>query len=142
MKISTKGRYALESLLAMGVLVGNEPVAITRIIEETHISKNYLEQIFFQLRKAGVLSSKRGPKGGYYIAIPLNELTANQIITAVEGEIIPVPCSKNPDVCTCNINDKCSTTILWQELYQTINRNLVEKTLQDMVDDYKDKMGA
>jgi len=80
MNITTRGRYALRASLALAKMGTNgEPVSISSLSEKENISSVFLEQIFFRLRKAGIVTSIRGPGGGFCFAKSLNELTVRQI---------------------------------------------------------------
>ena len=88
MRITTRGRYALRASLAMAKLSkNNEPVSINTLSEQEGISSVFLEQIFFKLRKAGIVSSIRGPGGGFCFALSLDKLTVKEIFNAVGEEI-------------------------------------------------------
>ena len=97
MRITTKGRYALRAVLALAQSsIEGKPVSIKCISSQEGISAEFLEQIFFKLRKAGVIRSVRGPGGGFFFAKPLTEITLLDIIEA-SGEgigISPCACGK------------------------------------------------
>lgn len=81
MRITTKGRYALRAVLALArVSKEGKPVSIKSISEREDISAEFLEQIFFKLRKADVIRSVRGPGGGFFFARPLDDITLLDII--------------------------------------------------------------
>lgn len=132
MKISSKGRYAIEALLYMAVYYGNEPVNIKPICEAINVSEKYLVQIFFILRKEKILSSVRGPKGGYSISDDLNTLTAGNIIRAVEGDIYPVACIKDKNNCKSKVKDTCATYPLWSNISNCIDNGLNNETLESL----------
>ncbi|MGL5676710.1 MAG: RrF2 family transcriptional regulator [Cellulosilyticaceae bacterium] len=135
MKISTKGRYAVEALLYMALHKG-EKWNVKIVAEAIGVTERYLEQIFHLLKKAEILETIRGPKGGYMIKGPLEDLKVGQIIRAVEGEIIPVPCVHCQDACTCDIKDICATRELWCKLLVAITEVIDGMTLQDLVKKY------
>ena len=137
MKISTKGRYALEALLYMAHTVINEPVSIRVVADGTGISEKYLEQLFFLLRKKGVIDTLRGPKGGYFIARDLCEITAGDIVRAVEGEIVPVPCLADPEQCASSMQGLCVTRTLWQNVSDAVDTVLDAVTLQALAEDFR-----
>jgi len=83
MRITTKGRYALRAALALARLSRDgSPVSIKILSEKEGISPEFLEQIFFKLRKAGLILSVRGPGGGFYFARPLAEISLLEILEA------------------------------------------------------------
>ncbi|MDR2370553.1 MAG: Rrf2 family transcriptional regulator, partial [Treponema sp.] len=80
MRITTRGRYALRASIALAKLgKDGNPVSINNLAEEENISSVFLEQIFFKLRKAGIVNSVRGPGGGFRFAHPLDKLTIKDI---------------------------------------------------------------
>ena len=113
MRITTRGRYALRASLALAQLdKGGVPVSINSLSEQENISSVFLEQIFFKLRKAGIVSSVRGPGGGFRFALPLDQLTVKEILDAA-GENLDISyCDKQKDDCL-HIGDCLSHQILF-----------------------------
>ena len=77
MKISTKGRYGLRSIIDLIINSSGENVPLINIAERQNISKNYLEQVFASLRKAGIVGSTKGAKGGYYLGDKPSNITTH-----------------------------------------------------------------
>lgn len=137
MKISTKGRYALEAVLDLAVHAQNEYESVRNIAERRNISENYLEQIFAGLRKNGILESTRGKQGGYRLARPIKDITAGEVIRALEGPLAPVSCvSGNECKQKCDRYDLCVTNILWQKMMDEINKAVDSVTINDLADYY------
>lgn len=84
MKLSTKGRYAITAMMEIALREHRGPITLADISITQGISNSYLEQLFSQLRKNGLVKGVRGPHGGYRLARPANEITVAQIITAVD----------------------------------------------------------
>ena len=82
MKLSTKGRYALEGLFYMAIATPDRAVSIKEIATGTGISAAYLEQIFFKLKQSGIIRTVRGARGGFIFNQPLSEISVGQIIRA------------------------------------------------------------
>lgn len=134
MKISTKGRYALEAVLDLAVYSQGELESLNNISERLNISKNYLEQIFSILRKKEIVASVRGAQGGYRLARSAKEVTAGEVIRAVEGPLSPVSCI-DEGKCNhpCNDYNTCITRELWQKMMDEINRAADSVTIDDLV---------
>ena len=92
MKISTRGRYALRLMMDIALVGGDAPVRIKDIAGRQAISEKYLEQIVSVLNKAGLVRSSRGPQGGYRLTRAPEEYTAGEIISSIEGSLVPVAC--------------------------------------------------
>jgi Rrf2 family transcriptional regulator, iron-sulfur cluster assembly transcription factor len=116
MRITTKGRYALRAVLSLArSSKEGKPVSIKSISEEEDISAEFLEQIFFKLRKADVIRSVRGPGGGFFFARPLDEITLMDIIEA-SGEglgISPCACGKKEP---CERVKDCAAFDIWRAM--------------------------
>ncbi len=117
MRITTTSRYGVRALFDVAYHGGGQPTQIKDISRRQKISQRYLEQIFNKLLKAGLLKSRRGPRGGYMLARGANEITVGDIINAAQGPIIPVRClapseAKKQD---CEILGGCITRHVWQE---------------------------
>ena len=87
LKFSTKGRYGLTIMVALGKQYGEGPHALRQIATEHSLSEAYLEQIVSPLRNAGLVKSVRGAYGGYMLSKAPNEITAGDVIRVLEGPI-------------------------------------------------------
>lgn len=133
MKLSTKGRYGVKAALHLALNYNNEHISIKSIAEKINVSEYYLEQLFSQLRRAGIVRSIRGAHGGYTLSRPPNEVTVYDIIEVLEGSIEISDCIEDT---TCNNSDSCATRLLWIRFKESIDGVLKSTSLQDMVDDY------
>jgi Rrf2 family protein len=91
--LAQKTRYALRSLLYLAEGRGGAPVQLARIAETQRVPPKYLELIMLELKKAGLIRSTRGPKGGYALARPAEDISFGEIVRAMEGPIALVPCA-------------------------------------------------
>jgi Rrf2 family transcriptional regulator, iron-sulfur cluster assembly transcription factor len=116
MRITTKGRYALRAVLSLAKIgTDGKPVSIKSISEREDISAEFLEQIFFKLRKANMIRSVRGPGGGFFFAKPLDKITLLDIIEA-SGEgmgISPCACGKKTP---CSRKNECEAFAIWRAM--------------------------
>ena len=139
MRLSTKGRYAV---MAMADLAGHasdannqaKPVALADIAERQDISLSYLEQLFAKLRRGGLVTSVRGPGGGYRLARPSGELRIADIIVAVDEPIAATRCKPNSSKGCTKTGARCVTHDLWEELGQQIHVFLSSVSLADVVE--------
>jgi Rrf2 family transcriptional regulator, iron-sulfur cluster assembly transcription factor len=133
MRITTKGRYALRAVLALAQSSGEgKPVSIKSISEQEDISAEFLEQIFFKLRKADVIRSVRGPGGGFFFARPLEKITLMDIIEA-SGEglgIAPCSCGKKTD---CTRKKDCAAFDIWRDMDGHMRDFAQGRTVADMI---------
>jgi Rrf2 family protein len=91
--IAQKTRYALRSLLFLAEEQGGGPVQLSRIAETQRVPPKYLELIMLDLKKAGLVKSARGPKGGYQLSRPASEISFGEIVRTMEGPIALVSCA-------------------------------------------------
>ena len=135
MRLSTKGRYAV---MAMADLAGNEagqkPVALADIAQRQDISLSYLEQLFAKLRRGGLVTSVRGPGGGYRLARPSADLRIADIIVAVDEPIAATRCRPGSAKGCTKTGARCVTHDLWEELGQQIHVFLSSVSLADVVE--------
>jgi Rrf2 family iron-sulfur cluster assembly transcriptional regulator len=139
MKLSTKSRYGLRALFDMAYNSGTLPVQIKDISRRQAISPRYLEQIFQDLKKAGLLKSRRGPQGGYYLAKKPEEITVKNVILAAEGNMALVDCVKDPQECKkkCEYDNQCVTQVVWREATQRLHEYFDSVTLHDLCEEGK-----
>src|SRR5689334_25111014 len=91
--ILQKTRYALRSLVCLAEAQGGAPVQLSRIAETQRVPAKYLELIMLDLRKAGLVKSARGPKGGYRLARPPEQISFGEVVRSMEGPIALVSCA-------------------------------------------------
>ncbi|MBW4055226.1 MAG: RrF2 family transcriptional regulator [Proteobacteria bacterium] len=137
MRLSTKSRYGLRAMFDIAYNCGPEPVQIQDISRRQLISPRYLEQIFQNLKRAGLLKSKRGPQGGYALARKPNEITVLEILNATEQDVLMVDCSgitpkKSRRKNECPFEGKCVTETVWAEANSLLDTLLGGMTLQTL----------
>lgn len=134
MKISTKGRYGLRAIIDLGLNSNGEHVSLVNIAERQDISKNYLEQVFSTLRKAGIVKSVKGAQGGYELAKDPSEITAGEILRALEGSLSVVSSSNESE---SNKIEKCIRKNVWDKIDESVNSVVDNTTLEDLINEYK-----
>lgn len=135
--LSKKTRYAIKALVIMGKNFGKEPMQISRIAEEEHIPKKFLEQILLDLRNAGLLYSKKGAGGGYHLINDPKEIFLVQVLRITGGPIALLPCvslnfyqrcEECIDEGTCGIRD------VFLDVRNASLKILTETSIADVID--------
>jgi Rrf2 family iron-sulfur cluster assembly transcriptional regulator len=134
MRLTTKGRFAVTAMLDLALNEMDKPVTLAGISERQAISLSYLEQLFSRLRKQGLVTSIRGPGGGYRVAKPHNEISVSNIITAVDELIDATQCGGQEN---CHDDGRCMTHELWASLNSKILDYLSGVSLADMVENQR-----
>ena len=136
MRITTRGRYALRATLALAKLEKDGgPVSINILSETENISSVFLEQIFFKLRKAGIVSSTRGPGGGFCFAQPLEKLTVKQILDAAGENLELTFCNKKHE--GCERVGECMSHQVLVDMTAMVNKFFKDITLASLLEKYK-----
>ena len=134
MRLTTKGRYAVMALADLAIQSDGRPVALADIADRQEISLSYLEQLFAKLRRRGVVSSVRGPGGGYLLARDPNETMIADIVLAVDEPLHATRCNPgSPEGCRKN-RTRCLTHDLWDALSGEIRHFLSGVSLADVVE--------
>lgn len=131
MKLTTKGRYAVTAMLDLALHYGKGPITLADIAQRQGISLSYLEQLFSRLRKKALVSSVRGPGGGYSLGREAGEIFIGEVITAVDENMDTTRCHGAHN---CQNNERCLTHDLWQDLSDQIYHYLNQISLQDLMD--------
>src|SRR5689334_14322657 len=126
MRLTTKGRFAVTAMIDLAMHNGEGPVTLSEISERQKISLSYLEQLFGKLRRQELVSSVRGPGGGYNLAKPGDKVSVADIITAVDEPIDATQCGGREN---CRDEQKCITHDLWTDLNRHIFDYLRDVTL-------------
>ncbi len=141
MKLSTKGRYGLRAVLDIALHSEEEAVALSTIAERQSISISYLEQLIAKLKKAGIVSSTRGAKGGYILAKAPSMISVGEILRALEGNLDPVDCAEIVGgETTCNASDICVTKYVWKRISDSINSAVDNLMLSELVEESKARL--
>lgn len=142
MRLTTKGRFAVTAMLDLALNEGGtngaqKPVTLAAISERQDISLSYLEQLFSRLRRKGIVSSVRGPGGGYNLAKEKADISVSDIIAAVDELVDATQCSGKED---CHgANGRCMTHDLWASLNKKILDHLSGVSLASMVMQQQEK---
>jgi Rrf2 family protein len=133
MRISVKGRYALASVITIAEESAHgRNVSVNNIAESLGISKIYLEQVFAQLKKAKLLTSVKGPKGGYQLAKSPSKITAWEVLTALELSLTEKPESTVGD--SALEIEMALQTLVFEPLDEAIKERLSGVTLRNLLD--------
>jgi len=130
MRLTTKGRFAVTAMVDLALRQNRGPVTLAAISERQHISLSYLEQLFGKLRRARLVSSVRGPGGGYNLAHPVQNISVASIVTAVDEPLDATQCAGKEN---CHEEKRCMTHDLWATLNEKMYDYLSSVTLADLV---------
>lgn len=131
LKLSTKGQYGVRAMFEIALGYPDRPVTIKEISENQDVSVSYLEQILNRLRKAGLITSKKGPGGGYVLTRPPQEITIASILTELEGPFAITSCLDPSE--GCNRVERCVSHLLWKALGSQIESFLNTITLSHLI---------
>ena len=133
MKLSTQSRYGVRAIFDIAYHSEGLGTQVKDISRRQGISQRYLEQIFQKLKKAGVLGSKRGPSGGYFLGKKPEDITIGEIVQITEGSINPVRCVDAEDSTQpCERSGECVTQIVWNEAGQRLKNYFDSVTIKDL----------
>ena len=133
MRISTKGRYAMQLMLDLARYNTGEPISLKDISKRQEISEKYLEQIISLLNKGGFVRSVRGAQGGYLLNRDPKEYKVGEILRITEGDLAPVACLDQNSM-ECEKRTGCATVRLWQMIDDAVSSVVDKVTLQDLLD--------
>lgn len=131
MKLTTRGRYAVTAMLDLAINGGSRPVSLADISGRQEISLSYLEQLFAKLRREQLVTSARGPGGGYRLARNGADIFVAQIIDAVDESVDVTSCQGKGN---CHQGETCLTHHLWEDLSGQIHDFLSQISLGDLME--------
>ena len=131
MKVNTKVRYGLRAILQIADSDGGDPVPISAISESQEISGKYLEQVVGTLRKADLISSRKGVKGGYSLIDAPENITLWQVINALDTHTALVECVLDAEL--CDRSGDCLTRSIWKLLSARMQEFWASFTLADLL---------
>jgi len=132
MKLSTRSRYGTRLMLKLALNYQKGPISLKDIAQQEEMSEKYLSQLVIPLRASGLIYSLRGFQGGYQLSKSPSQISIKDIVQALEGNISPVECVKNPSI--CSKADDCSVRDIWGNLYKKIHETLDSVSLKDLLE--------
>jgi Rrf2 family protein len=137
MNISTKGRYGLRAILDIAMYGQERPVTLSAISQRQQISEGYLEQLMAPMKKAGLVQSSRGARGGYTLAREPQKIIVGDIFRALEGPLALTSCISETDEKTCHMQESCGSRFIWEEIQRAVSGVLASYTLADLLEKEK-----
>ena len=132
MRISTKGRYAMQLMLDLARYNTGEPISLKDISKRQEISEKYLEQIISLLNKGGFVRSVRGAQGGYLLNRDPKDYKVGEILRITEGDLAPVACLQS-GAAPCARAADCRTLSVWDGYYKLSREYFSGVTLADLM---------
>ena len=131
MKVSKKARYGLRALVDLAVHIQECPVPLVEIAKRQEMSLNYLEQLLVALRKALIVKSIKGPKGGYSLDKEPKEITVEEILAAVEGKFCIVEKKEEKEL---DALQRAIRKLVWNQIDEDVIALLQDMTLAEIAD--------
>ncbi|MBP5317283.1 MAG: Rrf2 family transcriptional regulator [Bacteroidales bacterium] len=134
--LTRKTRYAIMALTALAKEYGKGPVPMSHIASSKNIPLRFLEGILLEFKRSGILKSARGVDGGYYLAIPPEDISLAQIIDKTEGSLMPVSCldCDNGNKCEFDwVPESCGIRRAFADLYFEVQSKVENTTLKDLI---------
>ncbi|HVL22857.1 MAG TPA: Rrf2 family transcriptional regulator [Thermomicrobiales bacterium] len=133
MKVSTRGEYGVRAMVALAHHYGDGPMSISEIARQSSVPPAYLEQLIAPLRRASLVESKRGARGGYVLARDPAAIRVGDVYRVMEGPVAPMDCvSEDASDQTCPLIDGCETRPIWLKVRDSIIDALDSTTLADL----------
>lgn len=144
MKLSLRGEYALRALVVLGLNFDNSVLRIQTISQQQNIPKRFLEQILTDLKKLGVVESRRGITGGYRLALSPEQITLAAVIRHIEGPLAPVSCVSERFYkrCSCPDELRCGIRSVMRDVREAIVKILESVTLAQLCERVKQLQGV
>lgn len=140
MRLSTKGQYAVRAMVDLALNSAGKPVSLREIAQREGIPLNYLEQLFFRLKRGNLVQSVRGPGGGYVLARLGSRIKVGEIVATVEEPLNPVSCMDEGES-GCSRLSRCVTHNVWKGLGERIKGFLDSVTLEDLAGEARRESG-
>lgn len=134
MKVSTRGEYGLRAMVALAKNHGQGPMSIAAMSKASSVPMPYLEQLIGPLRRAGLVESTRGARGGYRLTRSPEAVKIGDVYRVMEGPVAPMECvSEDITEQTCPLIEGCETRPVWLRMRDAIAETLDSTTLADLI---------
>jgi Rrf2 family iron-sulfur cluster assembly transcriptional regulator len=131
MNLSTRSRYGTRMMVDLAQHYNEGPIQLSSIAKRQDISNKYLEQLIIPLKKANYIRSVRGPKGGYMLTKPPQDITVGEIVRVLEDDVNLSRCIEDPDI--CHRVDSCLTRDIWEVATGAMYKELNSYTLSEVI---------
>ena len=132
MRLSSKGEYGLRALFDLALHYGQGPIQAKDIAKRQDIPELYLHQLLITLRRAKLITSRRGPQGGHSLARPPDQINLAEAVLALEGSTAPTPCVEDNSTRKCPVAEQCALRQIWQQVKRATDTILKNTTLEDL----------
>lgn len=141
MFFTTKAEYGVRLLIELGSQPAGKPVSLKAIADAENLPLAYLERIVALLKRANLVESTRGARGGYQLARAPEDIAMNVVVLALEGSVAPMECFVEEDGdgrVLCSHHDDsgraCATKLLWTRVQANVLKTLADTTLAELVE--------
>ncbi|KQQ69863.1 Rrf2 family transcriptional regulator [Rhizobium sp. Leaf321] len=134
--LTKKGKYGLKALVHLAQLEPGKTAFVSEIALQNNISKKFLDAILLELRKGGILRSKKGPGGGYALSKPASQIYIGHAVRILDGPLAPIRCASKTafEACDdCDFPEDCQIRHSMTQVRDAISAVLDTMTLEDMV---------
>jgi len=137
MKLTTKCRYGVRAVLEIAKNYDIRPTTRKEIAKNQKIPESFLENILIELKRAGLILSVRGARGGFLLNRTPNSITMLDIVLVLQTSIVPVDCILNPK--KCSSVDDCITRPIWKKMHETQEKVLQSYTVKSLIEKQETK---
>lgn len=134
MNLSQRCQYTVRAVLELAKRYGQGPVSAAEIASRQAIPQRFLEVILNELKPTGLVESRRGVQGGYYLTHSPNRITVGQVIRLVDGPLDPVRCESDQPHASCPLMGKCALSDLWNQAREAVEAVYDATTFQDLAE--------
>lgn len=131
MRMTVKSEYGVLALIDLACHYGEGPVSAREVASRQHIPGKFLEQLFVSLRKAGLVSARRGPHGGFVLDRAPRDITVLDVVEALEGPLRPTVC-RAEEAGGCDRSGHCAAGNVWERATSAVRAVLEKTTLADL----------
>jgi len=135
MRLSKRSEYGIRALIDLAFIYDQGPIHIDDIADREKMPVKFLQQVLLTLKHAGILHSKKGANGGYYLARAPQEITLGEVIRVLDGPLAPIRCVSKMayEECNCPVGEeRCGLRIIMGEVRDAIAGILDHTTLADV----------
>ena len=143
MKFSQRSEYGVRLMIDLARHYGRGPLSLTEVARDEELSQTFLEQVIMPLRKAGLVQSRHGVRGGYELSRSPRDIRMGEVLRVLEGSLAPMFCvSDLADRDVCAFEEHCGTQVLWARVRDGINAALDATSLADLIAPAAHAVGA